>query len=132
MVTNFHKLRRRPRENIRDNSCLYPFFHWTQSVAKKERRLAAESPIEKAENSMQTDVLIVGGGLSGLSAAWQLQRAGLDVNLVEARSRYGGRVLTLAAETGAECDLGPSWFWQGQPLVAGLLDHFQRHILYHF
>ncbi len=73
---------------------------------------------------MQTDTIIIGGGLSGLSAAWQLQRAGLKVSLLEARPRFGGRVLTLDVEPGAECDLGPSWFWPGQPLVAGLLNHF--------
>ncbi len=72
---------------------------------------------------MQTDILIIGGGLSGLVAAWQLQRAGQPFCLLEARPRFGGRVLTLDVG-GAACDLGPSWFWPGQPLVAGLLDHF--------
>lgn len=73
---------------------------------------------------MQVDILIIGGGLSGLTATWQLQSAGVDVTLLEARERFGGRILTLGKD-GADCDLGPSWIWPGQPLVASLLDHFK-------
>ncbi|MCB8943231.1 MAG: FAD-dependent oxidoreductase [Ardenticatenaceae bacterium] len=74
---------------------------------------------------MQTEVLIIGGGLSGLMAAWQLDQAGVEVLLVEGRNRFGGRVLTVGQASGAHCDLGPSWFWPGQPVIASLLHHFQ-------
>ncbi len=40
-------------------------------------------------------VVIIGAGLAGLSAAYELVRAGHDVRVVEARDRPGGRVLTL-------------------------------------
>lgn len=73
---------------------------------------------------MQTDILIIGGGLSGLVATWQLQRAGMNATLLEARPRFGGRIWTVAADTGANCDLGPSWFWSGQQILATLLNHF--------
>ncbi|MGE3188383.1 MAG: flavin monoamine oxidase family protein [Vicinamibacterales bacterium] len=70
-----------------------------------------------------TSVLIVGGGVSGLAAAWQLQRHGVEALLLEGRPRLGGRVLTVQHD-GAHFDLGPSWVWPGQPCVAGLLQHF--------
>ena len=40
-------------------------------------------------------VLILGAGLSGLSAAYELSAKGFDVIIVEARNRIGGRVVTL-------------------------------------
>ena len=73
---------------------------------------------------MQTDILIIGGGLSGLIATWQLRYAGKNASVLEARTRFGGRILTTRGDDGAYCDLGPSWFWPGQPLVASLLNHF--------
>lgn len=74
-------------------------------------------------NVVERDVVIVGGGLSGITAAWQLQRHSVDVLLLEARSRLGGRVLTREV-AGGHFDLGPSWVWPGQPHVAGIVKHF--------
>ena len=39
-------------------------------------------------------VVVIGAGLSGLAAAYELSRAGYEVTVVEARNRIGGRVLT--------------------------------------
>lgn len=72
---------------------------------------------------MDTDILIVGGGLAGLRLADLLQAAGRSFRLVEARERFGGRVLG-APSGGARFDLGPSWFWPGQPRIAALIDRF--------
>ncbi len=43
---------------------------------------------------MPTDVLIIGAGAAGLSAALELSRAGLEVEIIEARDRVGGRMFT--------------------------------------
>lgn len=40
-------------------------------------------------------VVILGGGLAGLSAGYELQRNGFEVTILEARTRPGGRVYTL-------------------------------------
>lgn len=70
---------------------------------------------------MTSQVLIVGGGLSGLYLADQLQRVGIDYQLVEAADRFGGRILTVTCGT-ADFDLGPAWVWPGQPRIAALLE----------
>lgn len=69
------------------------------------------------------DVAIVGAGLCGLALARQLTARGLDVLVIEARTRLGGRVLTERCEaTGQALDLGPTWFWsETEPRITALL-----------
>jgi len=69
---------------------------------------------------VDTNVLIVGGGLAGLSAAYALAGQGRDFLLVEARDRLGGRILSETFGDG-RFDLGPAWFWPGQPRIASLI-----------
>jgi protoporphyrinogen oxidase len=40
------------------------------------------------------DVIILGGGLSGLAAAWELERHKVDYALVEVKTRLGGGIFT--------------------------------------
>ncbi|MGZ0189175.1 MAG: flavin monoamine oxidase family protein [Alphaproteobacteria bacterium] len=66
--------------------------------------------------------LIIGGGLSGLALANALEVKDSDYLLVEARSRFGGRIKT-EHHGGGYFDMGPTWFWPGQPRIAALIDH---------
>jgi len=63
-------------------------------------------------------VLVVGAGVAGLAAAQELQRAGAEVIVLEARDRIGGRTTTLVRE-GFALDLGASWIHgvDGNPLT---------------
>ena len=64
---------------------------------------------------MALDLIIVGGGLSGLMLARIAQSRGLSYRLFEARERFGGRIDGVDG-----VDLGPSWFWPGHPRMAAL------------
>lgn len=65
-------------------------------------------------------VLIVGGGISGLSAAYDLTRAGADCTVFEKRPRLGGVIETLAWE---DCllECGPDSFLSAKPEAAALI-----------
>jgi len=54
-------------------------------------------PIGLAASGQKTKkrVIVLGAGLAGLTAAWELVQAGHEVIVVEARNRSGGRVQTL-------------------------------------
>jgi monoamine oxidase len=54
-------------------------------------------------------VLVVGAGMAGVAAAKNLQRQGLTVIVLEARSRIGGRVWTDWSWQDVPLDLGASW-----------------------
>jgi monoamine oxidase len=78
---------------------------------------------------MRHPVLIIGGGLAGLTAARLLHRAGITFQLLEARDRLGGRILSadpLKEVSDDGFDLGPSWFWPGmQPAMAELAEELR-------
>ncbi len=71
----------------------------------------------------QTDVLIVGGGLAGVTTAIGLSRQGVDVTLVEKAPRLGGRAQSWIDETtGDPVHIGPHILLSVYPNMFELLD----------
>ncbi len=79
---------------------------------------------------MQTyDVVIVGGGISGLSAAYTLFKRGLEVLVIEAGAEVGGAMKSVTSPEGYIFDCGPNTLATKEPRMwaqfadLGLTDH---------
>jgi monoamine oxidase len=69
-------------------------------------------------------VIVVGAGLSGLVAATEIQAAGHEVVVLEARDRVGGRVFTIrdGFAEGQFADIGAEIIYHGQNNIAELAE----------
>ncbi|MFE5410809.1 protoporphyrinogen/coproporphyrinogen oxidase [Microbacterium sp. NPDC056569] len=68
----------------------------------------AEPFQELVDHARHTRVVVIGGGIAGLVAAWECAKVGMAVTLVEASDRLGGtigsaRIAGLDLETGVTC-----------------------------
>lgn len=74
----------------------------------------------------EVDVLVVGGGFSGLRAASLAQKSGLKVVLLEAKHRVGGRSRTQQLKSGPGLiEMGATWINKTtQPTVYALAQEF--------
>lgn len=59
---------------------------------------------------MSKQVIVIGSGFAGLSAASFLAKSGYKVTILEKHNQPGGRARQLNAE-GFTFDMGPSWYW---------------------
>jgi oxygen-dependent protoporphyrinogen oxidase len=66
------------------------------------------------------DVVVVGAGISGLTAAFHLVKAGLDVAVIEASDRVGGAIRT-RREGPWICERGPNTVLESRPAVGRLI-----------
>ena len=95
-----------------------------QKVSKKTIRnvmlfaimLVMVSPtvILAAEKGQQHDAIVVGAGIAGLSASWELAQKGFDVAVIEMQPLYGG---TATMSEGALCIVGTP-----EQAKAGIID----------
>ncbi len=70
----------------------------------------------------QVDVIVLGAGLAGLTAARQIADEGRSVVVLEARDRVGGR--TQGGELGgAPVELGGMWIGEGHSHMYALVDY---------
>ena len=80
--------------------------------------MGAEQPeIDWQEQAMRT--AIIGGGIAGLAAAYELERAGGEYTLFEAGNRLGG-VISSAMVAGSVLEDGPDSFLTEKPAAADL------------
>jgi len=92
------------------------------AVALSPARPAAASSTAGSSTAPDrtADVVVVGAGLAGLSAARRLAAAGRSVVVLEARDRVGGRTLNHPLPGGHVADLGGTWIGPTQNAVAAL------------
>lgn len=57
-------------------------------------------------NTNDSNIAIIGAGIAGLNAAYQLKKTGISSTVYEASKRVGGRMLTIEWDEGLQIDLG--------------------------
>ena len=77
---------------------------------------------QQDKQARQADVVVVGAGFAGLSAARALVEVGVDVIVLEARDRVGGRSYTRPASDGTSIDLGGQWIGPTQDRLEALAE----------
>lgn len=124
MAQSFHLT-----SSIADSSPLKPSNCCSDLAVGFEAATFMESAPNEATCTVRSEskkVVVVGAGIAGLRAAAVLHRHGLEVVVLEARNRIGGRILT--SRTGNNVrDIGTATIarWRNRPLVkkrTGIVD----------
>lgn len=105
--------------------CVSPPDYILSAVDETDMTAANRSVTAVADpaTDAQTTVAVVGGGLAGLTAARRLHDHGIDVRVLEARDRVGGRTYTRSVG-GEPVDLGAQWIGPGQDHIQNLVAEF--------
>lgn len=114
MIPNIHRRHFLKVSSLASLSALL----WSFSLTGRTSTGESASTLPKA-TATTTEILVIGAGAAGISAARVLQDDGYEVIVLEARSRIGGRVWTDRSWPGAALDMGASWIHgiKGNPLT---------------
>lgn len=82
----------------------------------------SEATTSEAGSAVDATVVVVGAGLSGLTAARELRRRGVDVVVLEAAERVGGRTMSETSALGSRLDVGGQWIGHDHHRVTRLAD----------
>ncbi len=75
------------------------------------------------------DVIVIGAGLAGLTAARQLERSNLRVLVIEARDRVGGRNEEVTLGNGLTLEVGGQWIGANQEKMFALCREFDLKLI---
>ena len=70
---------------------------------------------------IKSDIVIIGGGLTGLTLAYHLRKRNKKVIILEARERLGGRILSIKNDDEAPLEMGATWIHGHHQATLGLI-----------
>ena len=82
------------------------------------------APVFAQGSHGRRDVLVLGAGMAGLTAALALVRQGHNVTVIEYQNRVGGRLLSLPLPGGQFTEAGGGHFRSNMPYVLSYIRHF--------
>ncbi len=99
----------------------------TAVIPNQTPSLSPSLPVGNTE----VDVVVVGGGLSGLQAGYDCQKAGLSTLVLEARDRVGGKTWSVPGANGkGMVELGGAWINDtNQSHIYGLARRFKLDLI---
>ena len=86
--------------------------------------MPAAAEAKRTRPRKKADVIVVGAGLAGLTAARKIRAGGKSVLVMEAQNRVGGRTLSEDIGDGEIADLGGTFIGPTQDHIAALVKEF--------
>lgn len=71
------------------------------------------------------EVFIIGGGLSGLTIAYELKKKNISFKIFEAQNRLGGRIETIHGNLNTPMEMGATWFSKEHKQLIQLLSEIK-------
>jgi len=75
-----------------------------------------------------TEIIILGAGLTGLTIAYLLKKKGINASILEARNRIGGRILTLKNPELACVEMGATWLGKKHSSLIALIKELELEV----